>query len=718
LVLSVGCSGRPEAPGQPIDVDLTQVFQVAHALLEPGDIEVGSPDADRYLEEGWSETQAWRDGRAVRAIMGPRAQLRMLFDEPADRRLSVRCAARSAVRRRTLVRVDVNRRRVDTFGVTDQLADYTLVLPARVQRPGENEITISSGSRRPRTSAPGYNGDVVVERIRFLDDTPTRHRPRATGQRLLLPVPSTFDFFARIPPFARLSFDLSGIVAAELTVDVGGGSASDHLTQRFPSAGPVTVDLDAYAGRTMQVVMRASGGSPTEAVALDRPRISGSLPARQTLRIPRAQVKPNILFYVIDTLRADHLSGYGYGRRTSPNIDALARDGVSFSAVVAQSSWTRPAVATLLTGLNPPLHGAVSLRDSLRPDVPTMATLLQGAGYATAAFVTNYNVAARWGLQRGFAEYRYLPEDEHGATVHVRADALNREVFAWLDQHRTAASQPFFLYVHATDPHAPYTPPVEYAERMRSVAGSAENAAGLLPRLRRDPGAATTDEVQRLVDAYDGEIAFVDHEFGELVAKLRAMGLWDATLVVLTADHGEEFHDHGAFEHGRTLFQELIHVPLVMRFPDGAGRGTRFEPMVRQADVLPTMLDYLGIPPPSVQSGRSLLASAAPAATWSDEAFSQTSLGRNELTAYVSDGWKVILGREARAERIEAYDLTADVAEKRNRASEQAERVGYAKQAIAASRRAPGLRAVRSFRRETRVDPATEERLRALGYTD
>ena len=296
---------------------------------------------------------------------------------------------------------------------------------------------------------------------------------------------------------------------------------------------------------------------------------------------------PSILLIMVDTLRADHLSSYGYGAGRTPNIDSLATDGVRCAHTFSQASWTRPSVATILTSLYPSSHGAVHKADMLPDRVDTVAEVLSRGGYYTAGFADNVNVSPSFNFGQGFADYRYLAPDlffhanEPAAQLtlysglrlvrerflarrvdvhnyYQPAEVVTDTVIGWLDS--PAAKQgPFFLFAHYMDPHDPYFVHPFNGEGYARVANP-------------NPPASVADKYRQL---YDGEIAYLDEHLGRLFADLKRRGLYDKMLIVLTGDHGEEFHEHGGWWHGTTLYDEQIHVPLILKPPAGGARGRR-----------------------------------------------------------------------------------------------------------------------------------------------
>ena len=292
----------------------------------------------------------------------------------------------------------------------------------------------------------------------------------------------------------------------------------------------------------------------------------------------------------LDTLRADHLSAYGYHRQTSPHIDALAADGVRFSETIAASHWTAPSHATLLTGLHPDEHDVVTDSSRMSPEITTLAERLSDAGYATGAFTGSHLVTALLGMDQGFGVWQERP----GPCATGFADAA-----AWM----SAQTSPFFLFVHTYQTHAPYAPPAPY-DTLFTPDGPLPDRA--VTGQFRQPGAPPTPaELSALVGLYDGEIRAADACVGALIASLGERS--DDTLVVLTSDHGEEFFEHGGFGHGR-LLPETLAVPLILSHPLlRAEAAAVIDVPTGAVDVVPTVLDLLGVPVPDDLSGFSLV---------------------------------------------------------------------------------------------------------------
>jgi arylsulfatase A-like enzyme len=302
----------------------------------------------------------------------------------------------------------------------------------------------------------------------------------------------------------------------------------------------------------------------------------------------------SVLLIGVDTLRPDHLGCYGYDRATSPNIDRLAADGVLFEMPVSQCPWTLPSFGSVLTSLYPTQHGAGINMSTMGTDFPTMGGILAREGYATGAVLSSRVLSPEFGLNRGFDHY-----DVNEAGEDRNALEVTRLALEWLDGLR---GRPFFLFVHYFDPHLPYAPPAPYDTLFdgggAASIGTSFDIQPLLEAemtLRQRLGAFTGGDWSRIVSLYDGEIAYTDAAIGELLSGLRDRGLARNTLIVLLADHGEEFFEHGGLGHGHTLFNEVIRVPLVLSLAGVLPRGQRVTGQVRMVDVLPTMLELLGI---------------------------------------------------------------------------------------------------------------------------
>ena len=301
----------------------------------------------------------------------------------------------------------------------------------------------------------------------------------------------------------------------------------------------------------------------------------------------------NVIVVGIDTLRPDHLACYGYERPTSPNIDEFASRGVLFENALSQAPWTAPSFATVFSSLYPSQHGSMDVHSRIRESVPTLATMLKELGYATGAVINAPALKPEFGLSRDFDFYDMTPLGGR------RGDGTTRDALAWIDEVRDG---PFFMFVHYFDPHIPYGPPAGYDDLFhKGYEGTIKNPFDIdifsrsREKLFEEIKVLTDDDWAEIIDLYDGEIVFVDEAFGALMGGLEERGLTDDTVVILLSDHGEEFFEHGGFEHGHTLYDELIRVPLIVSLPGSIEEGIRVKNQVRLLDVTPTVFDLLGL---------------------------------------------------------------------------------------------------------------------------
>lgn len=420
--------------------------------------------------------------------------------------------------------------------------------------------------------------------------------------------------------------------------------------------------------------------------------------------------RPDLLLVVVDTLRADHLGCYGHGRDTSPAIDAFAASAVRFEAAYATAPWTMPSVATALTGLHPTVHGVTALA-RLPDDVPTLAGILARAGYRTGAVVSHRLAGRLPGFDRGFELF-----DEGQARGHryMSTPGVVRRARELLDT-LAGGDEPFFLFVHLFDPHYDYLrhPRIGFAPPRAGSLDGDERIDDLRARL----GDLTPEEIGFLSDLYDEEIRFTDRGVGTLLRILARRGLADGTLVVLTADHGEELVGRGWLGHTRTLYEELVRVPLLVRGPGVAAPRTVDAP-VSLVSLLPTLLELMGVPRDGVAAeGPSLaplLRGAGPPPR--EPVFFEVDFTRPEVRKKgIRDGrYKLI--RDDATGAVELYDLERDPGERDDLAASHPElveryaaRLDAHRARVEAHRRAPV---------PVEFSPREVRALRALGYVE
>ena len=413
--------------------------------------------------------------------------------------------------------------------------------------------------------------------------------------------------------------------------------------------------------------------------------------ARSELRTrPGDQPVQNLLFLTIDALRADHLSLYGYDRPTSPNIDAFAAEALVFDRCVSQGNSTELSMGSLFTSLYPSMHSVKRyghIASALPDEIETLTEHLRDAGLYTVGLMNNPFIKREWSLTQGFARLRefhvgfegllpvsYLtkigalraferiPQTKSSPRAVVMVDEAIRQL-------RDLADQPFYLHVHFMDVHHPYIPPTSYQEMFTSPGAVRTEAVEfwrrgwrLFNEIPANPDAIGQAEVRRIIDLYDGCIRYVDEQIARLLAELDALGLSDRTLVILTADHGDEFLEHGdIFHKSPFLYDELTHVPLIVRHPQYQ-EGRRIPEIVRHIDLMPTLLKIFDLPPSPAAQGRSLVPLLSGAGPWLPVAAYSESY---EFMAVRTLLHKLMIDRRA-AGKTYCYDLYEDPGERTN----------------------------------------------------
>jgi arylsulfatase A-like enzyme len=426
--------------------------------------------------------------------------------------------------------------------------------------------------------------------------------------------------------------------------------------------------------------------------------------------------RPNVILISLDTVRADHLSVYGYPRSTTPNLERLAEEGVVFEHAFTQTPWTVPSHMSVFTSLYPSVHSITHLTP--QSDMSAMIPeILRDAGYLTAGFVAPV-LSEDYGFAKGF-DY-YLRTDQ------VRpADIMVDRALEWLagdPAEPVIREQPFFLLLHLFDAHHPYEPPWPFDTAFIPAYRSDIRELSQTHPYAQEKN-LTDEELAEVVALYDGEIAYADFAIGRFFDALRELGLYDEALIVVFGDHGEGFLEHGLMNHGNSVYEELIRVPLLLRLPGGRSGGERIDEPVQLIDIAPTILQELELEPPPVMQGTSLfnpvLRDGSPRFAYVSEAYA---------ACIRTDSWKVIENPESRAKTIprslgvdyELYHLTEDPREQKNLALEQTERLGSMTEVL---RRL--ARENQDLRRQIREDLDVQElelseeqerELRALGY--
>jgi len=446
----------------------------------------------------------------------------------------------------------------------------------------------------------------------------------------------------------------------------------------------------------------------------DERRAAAELPA------PAAKDLPDVILISIDTLRQDHLPFYGYQHDTAPMLTAFSRSAVVFDNAFTGSTNTAPAHATMLTGRHAGNHGLARNSGQLPGGVPTLGELLRGQGYASAAFVSGFTMRKDTGLQRGFDLY----DDELTSRRERFAAETTARATAWL--RSVPAERPVFLFLHLFDPHYPYSPPEAHGRPFVPEGTGLVSAKWKVFTKMREAGLPEAD-FPTYIARYDGEIHYADHHVGELLGLLEQRGRLERSLVIFTSDHGETLTERPfPFDHGCRLYDEQLSIPLAIHLPGGERAGQRVAQDVHLVDLLPTVVDVLGLEAPAGLDGSSLLplARGAAAAQELRPMFSHARADERRLpelgvaldrwgfvTAIRRPPYKLIAYPTSSGNVLQLFDLSKDPQEQSDLSKQETKVVESYKQELDA-----WVAPLQRHARPRVVPPSSEESLRSLGY--
>jgi arylsulfatase A-like enzyme len=425
----------------------------------------------------------------------------------------------------------------------------------------------------------------------------------------------------------------------------------------------------------------------------------------------------NIVLITIDTLRADHLSCYGYERETSPRIDAIARQGVMFKHAVAPASWTAPSMVSLFTSTYPVSHGVIHglpfqeakglSQEVFSEKLIALPAMLKEKGYTTFGISSNHTLTAELGFARGFDYFR--------SVNWMPADVINKLAYEWEDSIKK--SHKFFLWVHYIDPHYHYRPHLPWIEQyIPDIPEQFEQVSRIPLNMLARNIKENPEMLSKVLALYDSEINYVDSYLGELIERFE---LDNNTLLIITSDHGEQFMEHGSVGHSIALYKEELHVPLIIKFPEASIKGS-VERQVSLLDVMPTILNLLGIDQPGQTAGSPLLENAGIRARLKEflsgrqaSPYHFAELDSHAILKAISaPPWKYIYGYQTQSGEL--YDTASDPFEQKNIADKYPEQAAALKKQlfswVARAKTYPPKSHV------LELSPGEREKLETLGY--
>ena len=676
------------APAAPIDpsgfrtaIDL-YANRVHAGLYRDGRllVDAGGLDFLKYVDGGWKTS--WLlgtkdEGKPAALVAGLSAMAFLPVDADAkveDATLSITMRALAPQQRVSLF---VNEKPLSTLEVDKASKRYDVAVPAALLHPGDNRVRLTfksavdvPGGKRaaaavtslalgPASLGPPA-GSLAPLAAREVDLSGARRRALVPGGAA-----SRVSFYVQLPEGAHLAFATGGAppggsVLAQVAVD-GKPARTVHEANVGAGAGwtDALVDLGAAGGQAARIdlIVRGAKGD----VAWGEPRIVVKAPAAEA-----AAQQPkfdHIFVWMVDTLRADKLRPYNAKSRVAtPNYDAFAADATRFAWAQVPGTWSLPSHASLLTGVYPTVHRATAHEAKLSRDVPFVAEEMKKAGFKTAMFSSNGYISSKWGFDRGWDVNRNFIRE----SLPNGSEYLWKTAKAWL-QPIVAKKQ--FAYLATIEPHVAYTPRKEFLVKYwdKPYVGPIKPVqSGVQLGLIKGGKLKITDNDKKYLEAlHDAEISQSDAAFAGFIADLKKMDIYDKSALIVVSDHGDQFYEHGSVGHGDTVYQELVHVPLMIRAPGVFPAGKVVHSDVEVMDLYATMLDLAGIKPTPAAEGTSL----APLAR--DEV-GQSPRAALTVDGQVSRGLKVQRYRMVHRGpgRIELYDEYDDPREQKDVAAD------------------------------------------------
>lgn len=783
LAVFTACSEKNPAPlPSPTDkfevINLVSELPFSEVIVESTGVDLGDPGSMKQLVEGWSEMEGGEE-KWIWAV-GSHSIISFVNVVVGDKVLELMC--RPFVypgMEPQKIRVQLNGHDVGEIKLASRFKSYAIHLPAHVLSRGENRIQfryahfavpkdVTPDAADPRELAVSFKSirihPATAKKTRRNDET-LPEAVSAEGNMIRQSPGTALDYYLELPPQATLvtavydSRETAGLIYNISLTEDGSDEeylfANTHQTEGgllerigIKRTNPRWVDAEVpLTGDTGKIVrlrfemLRGDGKgvSPggswydprivTDEVSAgsarepDRPDNQESLEYFESLKKDWKSV--NIIIYLVDALRADHLGCYGYERETSPNIDRLAEDGIVFEKFISEGSWTRPSVASLMTGLHHRVHGVMDMEDALKDSVTLISEILHDRGYTTGIISLNAHMHEKFGFNKGFDEFLIWDIEELDTSSRIANDAT----FELLEKHR---GEPVFLYIHTVDPHDPYQPEKEYRIFESDYDGTIDGSAKSLARLERLPrDKVPREHVEQVEALYDAEIRHNDEQFGKLIDKIKQLGLYDRSIIIFTADHGEEFFEHGGFKHGQTVYTESVHVPFILKLPDQRFSGTLIRDLAMTVDIVPTILDLVGISAEPEFDGKSLkplISSTKPAHR---VLFNEIDMKSKDFRAEAlyRGKWKLNVPlspkNTARLEAggpLELFDIEKDWAETKNLYSEYPIIAKYLyhvleKEKAGITAKAALFGDVEKISREE-IPPDVIKQMKALGYID
>ena len=727
-------------------MELFKKIRFATLRFDTGFIDVGNSTFRNHLIDGWGADRKDKEGITSAVVAQRTAAVRFFCHSPHIRMLTIRAKTEPGSAEEQTLDVIINGRRIAKLVIRSDYEDHPVPIPAAAVIIGENNIRFVLNRLKGTQIIPGISFDSFTfsQRDGAEEKNPiATQRPNEVGftsisqgkskNVLRTPAKSIVSFYERIPSNAQLNVEFglfdddsrqaSALFSVEVAPEQGVPEQvfSESVKRGYfhASSKSKSVSLKKYENKIVCISLQSSTianqKTPTSIYWSRAEIVTPKAPptAEQPKSAAKKASRPNIILYLIDALRADHLQAYGYSKPTSPRISQFAQESTVFERAYAQTAWTRASVATIMTGLYPSSHLTETRLDRLPDFVPTLAKELKSNGYSTYAVVTNGNVGPEFNFHRYYDKYLQLREASKTKEIHAQSDRVFEEVRRILNG---PPREPAYLYLHVTDPHEPYTPAPFDSNLPKGC--NPDDRKMIVPDTRYGRETYNDAALDCVVALYDSEIRKADHYFGEFIGLLKQKQLYDRSVIILTADHGEEFLEKGMFRHGVSLHEPEIRIPLIIHFPQEIGHsGTRVSTYARHLDVMPTVLNLISARIPAGVQGSSLM-DRLEEKSFEGPFFGELFLDPHFGKYAILENYKFLENRQwGRNTEQQLFDLTQDPQERHDLSKKNPIRFGYMKALLqewnetqqkrkALLKKPPGATLTRE----------QEEALRALGY--
>jgi choline-sulfatase len=639
-------------------LDFVDMNQYLTTEFETQEIDFGTEDNRdaKYLLEGWGKPESNKAKKtSFRWAIGNESTILVYFTDTTEKVATLKCRPFNIPNHPHQVgSIYINGKFSQTIEFT-KLEEYSFRIPSDTISYGSNRITFKwKYARSPKDFGVGKetrNLALQFFDLSFLDENGIadsyrggkKISPRNDKREAIIPVPpgGILEYYVDLPdgPILKFIIFADGKITDESKVDVavyneeGENNISSFAVGDAYHKCEYKLKLTQFEKETVKIVFsNCIDNNPNSVVFWVNPVIYSNskkvLPSYWKIekksivkdspkKIIRRGKSPHIFIYLIDTLRADHLSCYGYEKTTTPFIDVFSKDGIVFRNCFASASWTKPTVGSILTGLYPNKHRAERKDDRLSSEVLMLAEILKSMGYSTIHLTANGHITKAFNFDQGVDFYK-LSE-----TWHNSSEIINSNFFDLIDSTPDLLEKSIFAYLHTVDPHDPYTPRAPFLKLKKAIEDADKYSHWARIRKKIENHNLTEEGLDFIVSLYDCEILQNDFFFGKFIDYLKQKGIYEDSIIVLTSDHGEQFYEHGGYFHGSSIYNEEIRVPLIIKFPNNEFFGFQSDFFVSQVDILPTILEYLGVNIPQEIDGISL--------------FHQLKNGDSERTIFVKE---------------------------------------------------------------------------------